>query len=336
VRRAPRETDMVQRWFDRSFTLGVPNTAAPVLFERLRRVPDRIDESVRELPEPVLTHRREGRWSIQEHVGHLLDLESLGEERLNDFETAATVLHAADLENRRTHEARHNERAIGELTTAFRQARRSILERLEKIPREQLARTALHPRLNQPMSVVDWCFFVAEHDDHHLDTIAELSAALRAVPVYALDLLNTVETTVVRLSAIDDERSSARPAPGKWSPREIIGHLIDSASNNHQRFVRAMFQDDLVFTGYAQDDWVAMQGYQDAPWTDLITLWSSFNRHLARVMMRVPESVRLRMHTRHNLDRLAFRPVPAETPTTLDYLMADYVNHLQHHLLQIF
>jgi hypothetical protein len=283
----------------------------------------------------VLTHKPDGRWSIQEHAGHLLDLEPLGEQRLDDFENGVAVLRAADLENRRTHEARHNDRNINELTADFRRARTSILRRLEKMSRDELARTALHPRLKQPMSVVDWCFFVAEHDDHHLNTIAELSTSFRAIPVYALDLLNTVERAVPRLSAIDDERTSARPAPGKWSPREIIGHLIDSASNNHQRFVRALFQDDLMFAGYAQDDWVTAQQYQDAPWADLIALWSSFNRHLARVMIGIPERIRRRMHTRHNLDQLAFRPVPSATATTLDYFMADYVQHLQHHLRQI-
>jgi DinB superfamily len=156
-----------------------------------------------------------------------------------------------------------------------------------------------------------------------------------ALPPYALELHDIVIRTVPLLLAMDDERTSRRPFPGKWSPREIIGHLVDSASNNHQRFVRAAFQDDLVFVGYAQDDWVAVQKYQDAPWADLVTLWASFNQHLSRVMMAIPEAVRLKSHTRHNLDGLAFRPVSAESPTTLDYFMDDYVRHLQHHLKQI-
>jgi hypothetical protein len=154
-------------------------------------------------------------------------------------------------------------------------------------------------------------------------------------PAYAEELTALVMHAVSRLSAMADDATAMRPAPGKWSPREIIGHLVDSASNNHQRFVRAMFQDDLVFVGYAQDDWVASQHYQDAPWTDLVTLWASFNRHLARVMCRVPEPVRTKAHARHNLDRLAFRPVPASSPATLDYFMNDYVQHLRHHLAQI-
>ena len=96
-------------------------------------------------------------------------------------------------------------------------------------------------------------------------------------------------TPLPRLRDLADDGTTRRPAPGKWSPREIIGHLIDSASNNHQRFVRASFQDDLVFAGYDQDRWVAMQRYQEARWEDLLTLWASFNRHLARVMASDPD-----------------------------------------------
>jgi hypothetical protein len=151
----------------------------------------------------------------------------------------------------------------------------------------------------------------------------------------ARELVDVVDAAVPRLRAIDAARATVRPAPGKWSPQEIIGHLIDSASNNHQRFVRAQFQDDLVFNGYAQDDWVATQQYQQARWDDLVTLWASFNRHLAHVMQAVPERVRARPHTRHSLDRHAFRAVASDAPATLDYFMQDYVEHLKHHLRQI-
>ena len=137
------------------------------------------------------------------------------------------------------------------------------------------------------------------------------------------------------LLALTDDRTAARPAPGKWSPREVIGHLIDSASNNHQRFVRARFQNDLVLVGYDQDAWVALQKYQNEPWADLVTLWRSFNVHLAHVMESIPVSVRQREHGRHNLHEINWKPVPADKPATLDDLMADYVGHLTHHLRQI-
>jgi DinB family protein len=154
-------------------------------------------------------------------------------------------------------------------------------------------------------------------------------------PAYAQRLRERVATAVPKLRAISDDASGRPRAPGKWSPREIIGHLVDSASNNHQRFVRATWQDDLVFPGYEQDEWVRLQDYQHAPWSELVTLWAAFNNHMARLMGAIPEDVRTRERTRHNLDDLAWRPVPASQPVTLDYFMEDYVGHLEHHLRQI-
>jgi len=156
------------------------------------------------------------------------------------------------------------------------------------------------------------------------------------MPPYASDLLTIVDETTPALLALGDEASGRRRAPGKWSPREIVGHLIDSASNNHQRFVRAQFQDHLTFAGYDQDAWVAQQRYQSASWRDLVALWASFNRHLAHVMASMPEATRTKPFMKHNLDQLAFKPVPASRPATLDYFMQDYVDHLKHHLRQIF
>lgn len=325
----------MSRWFDRTFDLGLPVSAAPALIQRLRTVPDRLDRAVRQLPGVVLTHRPEGRWSIQENAGHLLDLEALWEQRLEDFDRGAPVLHAADLDNRKTHEARHNDRGIDSIVAGFRHARERILTRLDRMTPAELSRVSLHPRLQQKMSVVDLAFFVAEHDDHHLAIIDGLSRGLSAMPEYALELLNTIDPAEQALRMLEEERTKQRPAAGKWSPREILGHLVDSASNNHQRFVRAVLQDDLVFTGYAQDDWVAVQRYQEAPWPELVTLWASFNRHLARVMIAVPEAARRRPRARHNLHEIGVAlPSPGE-PARLEDLMRDYVRHLQHHLRQL-
>ena len=135
---------------------------------------------------------------------------------------------------------------------------------------------------------------------------------------------------------MSEAEAKRRPRPEKWSPAEIIGHLIDSASNNHQRFVRAQFQNDLVFPGYEQDAWVAFQTYRDARWAELVTLWKLFNIHIARIMENTPDSVRNSPRTKHNLDELAWHPVPKNEPATLDYFMNDYVGHLKHHLAQIF
>jgi hypothetical protein len=152
---------------------------------------------------------------------------------------------------------------------------------------------------------------------------------------YVDDLRSVVERGTPALLAISETDSARRPAPGKWSPREVIGHLIDSASNNHQRFLRAQFQDDLVFPGYDQDAWVDVQQYEKEPWSELVTLWRAFNLHLARVMAATPAPVRQRVHRRHSLDEIAWQPVPAGEPATLDYFMRDYVGHLKHHLRQI-
>ena len=152
---------------------------------------------------------------------------------------------------------------------------------------------------------------------------------------YVAELRHCVERGTSALLSVSEAESERRPAPGKWSPREVIGHLIDSASNNHQRFVRAQFQDDLVFPGYAQEEWVAVQRYQEVSWAELVALWRLFNLHLGRVMAAVPERTRLAVRRRHNLHKIAWQTVPEDQPTTLDYFMRDYVGHLENHLRQV-
>jgi uncharacterized damage-inducible protein DinB len=166
-----------RRWFDRKFALGLRPDLAPELLERLRRTPQRLADIVRDVSPEILTRKREGKWSIQENAGHLLDLESLWDQRLDDYAAGTKQLHPADLENRKTHEAAHNDRPISEIISEFASVRGRIVDRLTRMSPAELGRTALHPRLQQPMSVVDLCFFVAEHDDHHLRTIAELKSS---------------------------------------------------------------------------------------------------------------------------------------------------------------
>lgn len=150
----------------------------------------------------------------------------------------------------------------------------------------------------------------------------------------AEDLKQTVESAAPRLMAL--AAASATPiAPGKWSPREIIGHLIDSASNNHQRFVRGQLQEDLVFPGYAQEDWVRIGAYAHAPWEDLLTLWRSFNLQIARVMEAMPDDIRMRPRASHNFESLGVRLQLGQV-ARLDDVMTGYVAHLKHHLSQIF
>ncbi len=152
---------------------------------------------------------------------------------------------------------------------------------------------------------------------------------------YAEDLRTTVTLRSSSWAAISDDIAARRPAPRKWSAKEIVGHLIDSAANNHARFVRAQLQDDLVFLGYAQEEWVAVQQYQHAAWSDLVALWRDYNLHIARVMEATPGDVRLRERRNHNLYEIGWRTIPKDQPATLDHLMRDYVGHLHHHLSQI-
>jgi len=138
-----------------------------------------------------------------------------------------------------------------------------------------------------------------------------------------------------KLLQIDDDEAVRKSSPEKWSIKEIIGHLIDSASNNHQRFVRAQFSDDLVFPGYQQDDWISVQNYQNESWKNLIELWKSFNLHILHVMKTANESKRKQIRLKHNLHQLAWKTVPENEPATLEYFMLDYIGHFNHHLNQV-
>src|SRR3954467_1427523 len=151
---------------------------------------------------------------------------------------------------------------------------------------------------------------------------------------YVSELRTIVDREAARLLGAPPDAVERRPAKGGWSAKEIMGHLIDSAAVNHQRFVRAQWQ-DLVFAAYAQDDWVTAQKYQDAPWIELVALWREYTRHIARVMAAIPIDVRMAPKRIHNLHEIAMKPAPKDEPATLDYLMKDYVEHLQHHLKQI-
>jgi hypothetical protein len=154
-------------------------------------------------------------------------------------------------------------------------------------------------------------------------------------PAYAGRLADALRRATPALLALDDQATTRRPAPGKWSPREIIGHLVDSASNNHQRCVRMRERDDRVVEGDDQDAGVSAQRSQEAPWVALVVLGSSYNRHLARLMAATPAVDRERARTQHNLHQRAYRRVPADRAVTLDYFMNDYVDHLEHHLAQV-
>jgi hypothetical protein len=151
---------------------------------------------------------------------------------------------------------------------------------------------------------------------------------------YVSDLRDAIDAATPRLLALG-EASTRRPSEGKWSAREILGHLVDSATNNYGRFVRGQLQDDLVFPGYAQEDWVRIGRYQHAPWEELVTLWRTLNLQIARVMEGTPETERRRPRARHSFEVIGV-PLRAGEAATLEHVMSDYVLHLKHHLRQIF
>ncbi len=134
---------------------------------------------------------------------------------------------------------------------------------------------------------------------------------------------------------VPEDQASAKPAPNKWSAKEIIGHLIDSASNNHGRFVRAQHSNDLIGQGYDQNAWVEVQEYQQQNWHDLLITWRQLNLQIAHLMFITEEDIRNKERDSHNLHQIAFKTVPEDQPATLGYFMEDYVEHLKHHLGQI-
>lgn len=149
------------------------------------------------------------------------------------------------------------------------------------------------------------------------------------------DFRETIVTAEKQLLSISEQQSQVSRAEGKWSPKEIIGHLIDSAANNHQRFVRAQCSDELTFFGYEQEEWVRVQGYNQEPWQQLVQLWKHYNLHLLHLMTLVPESARTKPRKLHNLDLIAWQTIAKSDTVTLEYFMRDYVAHMKNHLSQI-
>jgi hypothetical protein len=144
---------------------------------------------------------------------------------------------------------------------------------------------------------------------------------MKAVADY---LRQTIEEVLPLLAAISNDEAAIKPQPHKWSKKEILGHLIDSATNNHHKFIRTMAQSHLEFVGYAQDFWVAEQQYNNRNWQEIINFWYAYNLHLAHVIESVnPASLQ------HTIG------IEGSGPFTLAFIMEDYVEHLKHHLRAI-
>jgi hypothetical protein len=168
---------MVERiaWFTRKFSFDMlPLWMYPNVTERVRGTPARLEDLLRGVQPETLAKRDGDKWSMQEQAGHLLDLEALGMNRLDDYEAGRATLCAADQENRRTHEANHNAVEINAILTEFRAERMAFVHRLDAYDEAFIKRTALHPRLQMEIRPLDLAFFIAEHDDHHLSRISEL------------------------------------------------------------------------------------------------------------------------------------------------------------------
>ena len=161
-------------WLERTFSFDFPVNLLPNIIERLRGTPARLEDRLHGVPREVLTDHVGARWSIQEHAGHLLDLGDLERTRLAEFTAGQQQLSRADLSNRKTNEANHNERELADLLAEFRRERDEFVRALEAADESFAGRSAIHPRLGKPMRLVDFAFFIAEHDDHHLAAISRI------------------------------------------------------------------------------------------------------------------------------------------------------------------
>jgi hypothetical protein len=149
----------------------------------------------------------------------------------------------------------------------------------------------------------------------------------RKSAIIANELVGVVETASAKLKLLQETEVTLKLNPNKWSKKEILGHLMDSASNNHQRFVRAPMLNgtgEFTFPGYEQDDWVRRQDYNSKPWTELVELWRLFNRHVAHALRGISDD-KLGTHCR----------IGSGEPVTLGFMAEDYLTHVKHHLAQL-
>ena len=140
----------------------------------------------------------------------------------------------------------------------------------------------------------------------------------------ANELRQLVERVLPELGEISDDKAALESEPGKWTRKEVLGHLIDSACNNQQKFVRTMDEDGLEFPGYKQDFWIASQKYNSANWSGLLALWHAYNLHIAHIIEHVDPKLLSNSVT-----------IDDHGTFTLEFIMKDYLDHMKHHLLQI-
>ncbi len=152
---------------------------------------------------------------------------------------------------------------------------------------------------------------------------------------YADLLIEIITTAVPKIKQIPTELFKYKPRPEKWSKQELLGHLIDSAYNNHQRFLRAEQQGNLIFQGYDQDQWVIKNDYQARTPEEVISLWKSTNIHLAYLIRNLPKELLEQQTNEHNFHQIGMSPVQANDRSSLGHLIRDYIYHIEYHLNQI-
>jgi len=167
------------KWFERNFDFSTEQNIFPSIIERLIGTPARLEEKFRSIPSDILETGYDNTWSIKENLGHLTDLEPLWQGRLQDIMNGEVEMRLTDLTNKKTDGANHNAKSLEDLLNSFRQIRAQTIAILEKLDEETIFRSALHPRLKTPMRTMDLFLFVAEHDDHHLARITELTKMLK-------------------------------------------------------------------------------------------------------------------------------------------------------------
>jgi hypothetical protein len=162
------------KWIDRKFSFGYSIGYAPLFIERLKGIAPRLEEMMSTCNDVKASERVDNTWSIKENIGHLSDLESLHDGRIDDFIAKLPELRAADMSNKETEGANHNEQPVQQLLSTFRNKRSKFIERIAALDEVYFESTALHPRLQQVITFTDLLFFIAEHDNHHLTRIAAL------------------------------------------------------------------------------------------------------------------------------------------------------------------
>ncbi len=152
---------------------------------------------------------------------------------------------------------------------------------------------------------------------------------------YGDTLLRIVEKGSEQIRGIGGAEMAFKASDEKWSKKEILGHLVDSAVNNYQRVMLSQLKDDLIFGGYDQVNWVRHNDYQSRNVAEILKIWESLNTHISRLIATVPKTAMLRKTVHHSFDTISMRTVPKGTESNLSYMIWDYIFHVEHHLAQI-